>query len=72
MPAPFNTIDLTTLALKSGEASRVDVELEDPRGSEGDRLDRGLLQLVVAGNVGADHLRVGGGSEVVLLGWFVG
>lgn len=28
MPAPFNTIDLTTLALKSGEASRVDVELE--------------------------------------------
>jgi uncharacterized protein len=28
MPAPFNTIDLTTLALKSGEASRVDVDLE--------------------------------------------
>ena len=28
MPAPFNTIDLTTLALKPGEASRVDVELE--------------------------------------------
>jgi uncharacterized protein len=28
MPAPFNTIDLTTLALKSGEASRVDVELQ--------------------------------------------
>ena len=28
MPAPFNTIDLTTLALKAGEASRVDVELE--------------------------------------------
>jgi uncharacterized protein len=28
MPAPFNTIDLTTLALKSGEASRVDVELD--------------------------------------------
>ena len=28
VPAPFNTIDLATLALKSGEASRVDVELE--------------------------------------------
>ncbi len=27
MPAPFNTIDLTTLALKPGEASRVEVEL---------------------------------------------
>lgn len=28
MPAPFNTIDLTTLALKPGEASRIDVELD--------------------------------------------
>jgi uncharacterized protein len=27
MPAPFNTIDLTTLALKPGEASRVEVDL---------------------------------------------
>lgn len=27
MPAPFNTIDLTTLALKSGEASRMEVEV---------------------------------------------
>ena len=27
MPAPFNTIDLATLALKPGEASRVEVEL---------------------------------------------
>ena len=28
MPAPFNTIDLTTLALKPGQASRIDVELD--------------------------------------------
>jgi uncharacterized protein len=28
MPAPFNTIDLATLALKPGEASSVDIELE--------------------------------------------
>jgi uncharacterized protein len=27
MPAPFNTIDLTTLALKPGEASRIEVDL---------------------------------------------
>jgi uncharacterized protein len=27
MPAPFNTIDLTSLALKPGEASRVDADL---------------------------------------------
>jgi len=27
MPAPFNTIDLTTLALKPGEARRLDLEL---------------------------------------------
>ena len=33
MPAPFNTIDLTTLALKPGEASRVDVDLV-PEGFE--------------------------------------
>jgi uncharacterized protein len=36
--APFNTIDLTTLALKAGEASRVDVELEaDPFELGGER-----------------------------------
>lgn len=33
MPAPFNTIDLTTLALRPGEASRVDVDLS-PQGLE--------------------------------------
>jgi uncharacterized protein len=33
MPAPFNTIDLTTLALKPGEGSRLDVDLV-PQGFE--------------------------------------
>jgi uncharacterized protein len=33
MPAPFNTIDLATLALKPGQASRVDVDLA-PEGFE--------------------------------------
>ena len=33
MPAPFNTIDLTTLALKPGEGSRLDVDLV-PEGFE--------------------------------------